>query len=464
MWMRPVRRGALLGLLPLTLAFAAVPPRDWVPMRWNWSDPKSLELLSGSPVNCLLLKSWTPELAEAAAARGAVTLAVITPGADAAAEAARAAASKLNGIVLEGDFPDGIAAKLQSAMAGAVIELPSRNRMRLGTDAPVIGTYQGVWPGIQVQDNGAVKAGPSGSAWVDTNTGFIRAVRAWGDTPLWIANQPPPSTVLTGDRYLQVIADAAISGARWVIALDDELRGRLAKREPAALNDWKRMGQLLSYFEQHPEWRGMRSYGKLAIVQDPAKGGLLSGGILDMIAAKHTPVRPIPRERLTPESLAGTTMAVNVDADALTPEQREVLRGFTRGGGTLLTGPPGWKDEGAEGNNITLEKKELDRLNDIWHDVNSMVGRKNLGVRLFNVSSMLSNLLATPDGKQVVVHLVNYSGYPIENVTVHFLGNYGKATLLTPEGTQKSLEIYPAEDGSGVDLDKVGVCATVILN
>ena len=43
----------------------------------------------------------------------------------------------------------------------------------------------------------------------------------------------------------------------------------------------------------------MQPWGMLAVVQDPAKGGLLSGGILDMIAVKHTPVRPIPRQALT---------------------------------------------------------------------------------------------------------------------------------------------------------------------
>ena len=93
----------------------------------------------------------------------------------------------------------------------------------------------------------------------------------------------------------------------------------------------------------------MQPYGQLALVQDPAKGGLLSGGILDMIAVKHTPVRPVPRQHLTSESLAGASMAVDVDAESLTPEQKEILRNFTRAGGTLLTGPPGWKDEAATG-------------------------------------------------------------------------------------------------------------------
>jgi len=46
-----------------------------------------------------------------------------------------------------------------------------------------------------------------------------------------------------------------------------------------------------------------------------------------------------------------------------------------------------------------------------------MIGRRNLGARMFNVSTMLSDLLSSPDGKQVVVQLVNFSDYPVESVT-----------------------------------------------
>jgi hypothetical protein len=84
-------------------------------------------------------------------------------------------------------------------------------------------------------------------------------------------------------------------------------------------------------------------------------------------------------------------------------------------------------------------------------------------VRLFNVSSMLSNVLVSPDGKTEIVHVVNYSDYPVENVTLHYLGNYKRATLITPEGVEKKLEIYPADEGWGVDIDKVRVCATIRL-
>ena len=459
MWMRAGRWVAVLGFARLLCGAAPPPPpATWVPVRWPWADPRSLDLLAGTPVNCLLLKTYTPEFIAAAQARGVVALALLAPGGDIDA----ALAAKVDGIVLEGEFPEGTAAGIQSVL---VIQLGARNRMPLGLSATnqIVATNQGVWPGISADDDGARKAGPTSGVWIDTNTGFLRAARATGSPTVWIANLPPSKTAVSTTRYLQVIADAAISGARWVIAFDDDLVGRLAAREESAMGTWKRMAGMLRYFEQHPEWRAMPEGGQLALVQDPGKGGLLSGGILDMIAVKHTPVRPISRRQLTPASLAGATMAVNVDGDALTPEQREVLRGFTRAGGTLLTGPPGWKDPTPGAGKITLEKAEMERLNDIWHEVNLMIGRRNMGVRLFNVASMLSNYLAAPDGKTAIVHLLNYSDYPVENVAMHFLGEFKHATLVSPDAGDKPLEIYKTEEGWGVDVDRVGVCATIRL-
>lgn len=463
MWTRLARWVAAFCFLPA--AYASVPKAaDWVPVRWPWADTQSLELLSGSPINCLLLSQFPAGLVAAAGERGLVTLAVLKPGGDAVAQARLAFAAKVTGLVLDGDFPDAVAASVREAAGAApVVELSARSRMPLGSTAPILGTYQGVWPGISAQDDGKTKAGPTGSTWIDTNTGFIRAVRAWGDASLWLGNQPPANTVITGARYLQAIADAEISGARWVLGFDSDFAARLHRRDADALSDWRRMNELLRYFESHPEWRSMHEYGKLAVVQDPAKGGLLSGGILDMIAVKHTPVKPIPRQRLSADALSGATMAVDVDPEDLTPEQKAILQAFTRSGNTLLTGPPGWKDAPPTAGRITLEKSELDHLNEIWRDVNSMIGRRNLGVRLFNVSSMLSNVLSSPDGKTVILHLVNYADYPVENVTVHFLGGFSRATLLAPDGTAKPLEIYREEDTRGVDLDKVSVCATIKL-
>jgi len=442
-------------------AFAA--PSEWVPMRWPWSDTQSLELLGKSSINTLLLPPASP-LATAATARGLNAMLVVKSGTDPIAAAEEVRKEKLAGLVLEGDFPAQLTARVRDTLAGShaiVVELTSRAGIRFASDDPIIGTFQGVWPGIQITDNGKTKAGPSGSAWIDTNSGFLRAARAFSKAAFWIGNTPPTDQVVRGERYLQAIGDAEMVGARWILALDPHFAADLHQGDAGALKTWKGMLMLLQFYESHPEWRQLPPGGQLAVVQDAAHGALVSGGILDMIGVKHTPVRAVPPQKLTPEVLKGATMAVNVAPGALTAEQMDVLRGFTRGGGTLLTAPPGADiSSPADKNRITFDEKELKRIDDLWHDVQTMIGRKNLGVRLFNVASMLSNLESGPNGS-IYVQLVNYSEFGVENVTVHALGKFKKAHLFLPGGVEKDLEIYDAEDGSGVDLDKVDVVAMV---
>lgn len=456
-------------LLALLLTLAA--PPDWVPARWRWLETKTLEWLKGTPVNCLLVdwdsqqKAQAAVFASAAAEQGVATLAVIRPGGDPSEPARDAIRAKLTGVVLEGDFSPEAAQRVKAAVSPApLIELTMRSRMPLGSDAPVMGTYQGVWPGIPVMEDGAAKAGPSGSPWINTNAGFLRAARAFGPSVIWIANLPPPKTAITSENYDQVIGDAEMVGARWVIAMDDDLARRLHDGDKAAKDQWARITHQLDFYESHRDWHAFRPYGKLAVIQGASDGALLSGGILDMIGARHTPVLLVPPERLRPDMLTGATMAVDVDAASLTPAQRDVLKAFTRAGGTLLTGPADWKESAAtKPDQITLDDQQTKRLDDIWHDINAMIGRGNLGVRLFNVSSMLTNLLVSSDGKQELVHLVNYSSYPVESVTVHALGEWHHAHLYTPEGPEKTLEVYKVDEGTGVDIDRVNVSATVRL-
>jgi hypothetical protein len=434
-------------------------PADWVPARWPWTDAKTLDLLKDTPVNCLLVE-WTPgaageisRFATAAAARGIATLAVVRPGGDAAA----AEKTEVSGIVLEGDFEE-----MRISPHVPLIEITSRARMKLNGSAAVLGTYQGVWPGVRAGDN--AHAGPSAAAWIDTNSGFLGFARAWGNHAIWIANLPPKDTVITTERYMQVIADAAMTGARWVVAFDDDFAAKLHQGDESTLKKWKRIAGILQYYEDHKEWRKLEPGGQLAIVQDASEGALLSGGILDMIATKHTPVRAVPPAMLSADVLLGRKMAVNIDNSVLTTEQRAVLTRFTRSGGTLLTGPPEWQAAApGDKSRITLTDDELKRIDEMWKDMSTMIGRQNLGVRLFNVSSMLSKFLTTADGKKVFVELVNYSDYPVENVTLHVLGTFTKATLILPGGKEQPLEAYPVEEGTGVDVDSVGVVATVRL-
>src|SRR5258706_2273546 len=270
-------------MLLAALAFAAMP--DWVPARWFSKDPATLQLVDSTPVNCLLLEpaQWSKEIADAAAARGIVTLR------------------------LDGNSAVDAAGK-------PVLTFTTRNAMQF--DGPISATTQGVWPGIRPEEPKA-HAAASGAPWIDTNTGFLRYARVSsppsGNVAISIANRAPAEPQPLS-RYLAAIGDAAMTSARWVLDLDRDFARRLYSGEARALKDWAQILQCVKFYEDHKEWRRYSARSTLALVEGPASGALLSGGILDMIATKHTPVLPVPSGRLDAPLLLRATMAANADA------------------------------------------------------------------------------------------------------------------------------------------------------
>jgi hypothetical protein len=223
------------------------------------------------------------------------------------------------------------------------------------------------------------------------------------------------------------------------------------------------MSTMLRFYEDHKEVRQLRPYSQLAIVQDSDSGALLSGGILDMLAVQNTPVIPIPGHHVTEAQLEGTKLAVNIDPGGLEPERKETLKTFTRRGGTVVNGPPGWKMPSTSKDGLTLDKEHRQSVDAIWPELHTLTNRKNLGARLFNVSSMLSYVQATPDGKRVLLQLVNYSDYAVENVTAFVLGKWAKVSLYAPGEPVRTLTPYQTDEGTGVDIDKVGTAAILVL-
>ena len=155
----------------------------------------------------------------------------------------------------------------------------------------------------------------------------MRAVRAWGERPCGSANRPPAHTVIpqcalpAGDRRRRHLGRPLGGGVRSrLCGAPARARGRCDRRAGGACRScWPiskatRNGAPCGNTDS---WRSCRTRPRAA--SSP-------GGILDMIAVKHTPVRAVPRQHLTEEALAGATMAVDVDADSLTPSQKDVLK------------------------------------------------------------------------------------------------------------------------------------------
>ena len=221
------------------------------------------------------------------------------------------------------------------------------------------------------------------------------------------------------------------------------------------------MAGYAGYFDGHPEWREFKPFSSLGIVQDSATGGLLSGSLLDMLASQHTAVRVIPTARLNSKTLRGIRVLLDLDPDSLTAVQRKVVEEFVRSGGTLVNPPSKWRFPAVDDQEFMLTKQQADRLEDLWELVYNVTLRRNFGARSFNTTGMLSAGLDSPDGKSVLVHLLNYTDFPVDSVTVHVLGAWRRARLYTPDALAQNLTVYSVKDGTAVDIPRVAVLSSV---
>ncbi|HEY3839352.1 MAG TPA: hypothetical protein VGL72_22420, partial [Bryobacteraceae bacterium] len=334
------------------------------------------------------------------------------------------------------------------------IRLPVRERMDFDSSAPVLGTSQGMWPGLQIEHNGKVLAGPSSQPWVFTNTGFLQFARSATSRPLWISVRPPAGSVFPPVRYVEAIGDAAISGAHWVITLDDDLARRLTAREAPAIAAWRTIVEAVRYF-QNPEWRAYRPYATLALLQDKDSGGLLSGGLLDMMSSQHTAVQSIAASRFKADQLQGVRIVIDVDGT------RE-LDDFRRDGGSVVRPPGDARFPALAPGQITLTPRQVNRLDGLWELIYKTTVRKNFGSRVFNVNGTLTRVLANAGATSMLVHLVNYTEFEkTDPVTVQVLGSWKRARLFAPGEEVRNLELYPVEGGMGVDIPHMNVIATL---
>ncbi len=384
-----------------------------VPMRWAWSDTGSLNMLEGSAITCLVVpdEGTASQLREGAKARG---LQVLVEGND-----------------------------LQTVLRRADVR-----------PAALVAVEQGLWPGVRAEKAGSTEARPTGAPWVETNTGYLRYLRAsLGPGPqIWLTNRPPERQVLNGQRYVQAIGDAAMSGAKWMVTLDSGFTELMRQRDPRIQDSWKRINDALRFYETNRRMVEAPDYSALALLEDPSSGALMSGGIVDMIAAKHIPLQVLPTAKLQAGAIGDAKTLLNIDPAGLSEEQKETLKAVSRSGVSLVNGPPGWRISVPE-TAITFPEDQVKKLDEVWRGVNSFIWGKNFAVRVFGAHSVLSNLKRLDDGR-LALHLVNFSDYPVENIAIHTAGPFEAATLLTPRGPRK-VEAYKLEEGMGIDVDKL---------
>ena len=464
----------------------AADPGRWVPARWDggplevlrrakhdalppgareaiarWYEPTTLGLLEGTPINCLLLtfsigadpkveaqqQQLVKEYARLARERDIAVLGIVYPGAGPEAVAAAAREARLDGLVLAGEFPPGFAAKL-----GTLVIPIARDAASLRTLNSSLLAVEGVRPGARNLSDSGIRAGASAEPWIESNIWLVRSLRlGTGWRPVWVNQQPNPSS--EGD-YVRCVADAAVAGGRWMVALDDQFRARLFRKDAGALATWRSIAAYLKFGEDHAEWRSFAPYGNLAIILDTAgKNPDISEEYLNLVARRQVPYRLILRSEFNAASLASFQAVLAADLAPPTEVERKLLCEFAGKGGLVIAGPS-WGDPPKDDpyaevrlgkGRVAVYKDDPPNPESVAKDMLELLDPEVMGLSVFNVPSAIT--YATASGRRVLVQLLNYAGRPIDRVTVRFNGSFKTARLYTPENPPLDLPARATGNG-----------------
>jgi hypothetical protein len=472
--------------------------KKWVPMKWPcgpleiarrnksqsinaelketleaWEQPSTLDLLKGTPINCLIVE-WAygePEdsaqmqalrpLLEAGRRLGISFVGKV--GAKAASGAIAAArAAGLSAVMLE-------EASGQVSDLPAILQFP-RDKVAWETASSIFSSRENVWPGISLEtmQGDTAVAGPTGIPWVNSNGWFsLLADELTPGKTLWLDFDPPDtSNVLHPARYDLAIADSQAYGRRWIISLDDDLRAALPKGNPQAKGVWERMCEALAFFESHREWQAFKSQGILAVISDfRGENASLSGEVLNLLNRRGVQFQILESSRPLAAPTQGLKAILWLDKEVPSAEQRMTLLGFARQGGLVITstywgpaevkpakkGPPfQYKMYNVGTGQIAVAEEGFQDPYQVAVDTHLLVSRRNDLVRLYNPEATNCHASVEPSHRKRLVQVLNYSSDPADDVTVWVNARAGSARLWQP-GTRDGLTLEGVAAGRGTD-------------
>jgi len=450
----------------------------------QWQDPALLAVVQGTPVNCLVV-SWASGLPADADQQRALTplieqgkkaglqfVGLIEGEANKAAAVASAQAAGLAAVLMEGEPPSGAALP--------IIPWNKSNQMKASANSPIMGISDGVYPG-QPQ-SATPQGGPTNLPWVDSNGAVLQIARALapGKTA-WIGFDPPADPKqLNAETYMLAVADPASYGAKWVISLDDPMRADLAARKQTAVDTWKKIVDTTVFFEKYKPAKTYEPDGLLAIVSNFAGPDWdAAQEAVSLLPRLRQPFRVIARPLAANASFAGLQAIYYVDKEPPTAELRKKLMAFASGGGILLV-PSKWPNP--EGSPAPAEpyllfsmrsvgkgrlgvcKEDSPDAYDTVMDIQVIMSHRNDLLRLYNAPSANFLYATSAQGKQGVIHVLNYSRRPASDGPLFYVKEPHKsARLVSPEiDSPTELKWVPQEAGGAeLSLPKISVYGAI---
>ena len=383
------------------------------PFRWPpaWSDPSLLNKLKDSPVNCLL------------------------------------------------DAPETIANAARASGLTAVTRDEAANSIYFVPDPQ--------WPGIRPRkQNDSADSGPTGAPWVDANVWAIRLAQALNPGKLiWVEAVPEKNTVQNDSAYQLAVAESAVLGARWVIALDEPFAKALAADDRAMQTRWQKMVNAIRFFHDLRPRAAMALKANLAVVSDFAGANeFLGREFLNMADRRNLAYHIAPKSSAVTQLANPPATVIYLDEEAPGAQLAATLKQTANGGALLIASKqsgigawgdapapapiPGYQMRSLGKGRIATPVKAWDDPYVLAAEARILVGRRTDVLRLFNAGSMNALYARSNDRSSGFIHLLNYSRWGSnEQVSVATADDYSSARLLSLEHpTPELVKLNPRKE------------------
>jgi hypothetical protein len=399
-----------------------------------WADPKALDILQGSPVNCLVIP-WAEGTSEDKNHQQ-VLEALIRAGRERKISLVGTITGKQDvGAAISSAMQAGLAALMVESLEGLPKDAPvilrtPRSGVPWESVTPVFCLTGNIWPrlGLDTVKNGDdANAGPTGVPWVNSNGWLAMLARQLSPGKnLWLECDPPESSDLDHPAgYALAVADCRAFGSRWVISLDDHLRRGLTQRDPRATGIWEKISSTLKFFQANETWSGFEPQGVLAVVSDfRGDNEFMATEVLNLLSRRQLQYKIVEKSAAPSVSLHSLKAVLWVDSVEPSAAVKSRFRGFVEQGGLLIAPKLWWPLKSSPTSGGILGHYRVYRIGrgshavpaeemvdpyEISVDAHMLMSRRNDLVRVFNVSAC--NALLTTDaqsGKQLV-QVLNYA-------------------------------------------------------
>jgi hypothetical protein len=332
----------------------------------------------------------------------------------------------------------------------------------------------GQWPGIRsgpnVPGRGIEVATASREPWVDANSYLVAYLRDLYPQRPAILGYRPESASAPYEGLEIALAEAVTAGGSYLLALPDDYRAALGRKEAKAVAAWESLQRTARFLGEHSAWFRQPNRSRLAF----AAGSLdQSGELLRLLYRRNLCPVVLRAAALPPLDPGRFRGLVFTNLPPPTGEARGRIVAFARAGGTVITNgwvPPGgaksrsdedrdWYSLGQ--GRMVVYRDAIADPSEFALDVIDILGVRTRDLRLWNASAVIG--LPAGAGPRAYLHLVNY-GEPVEAFPARVDGLFRTATLWEPGAASgRALPVAKRGPTTEITVQKLARLATILL-